>query len=213
MVFRKLFWENPYLAELKAAVTGVNNDEVTLDKTVFYAFSGGQASDSGTIGSFNVLEARKEGNEIFYRLENHNLKVGDEVLVKIDWERRYKIMRLHFAAELVLELVNQFYNRPEKIGANISADRARVDFVWSGNISDIFPELLKKFEGIVSSDKEIASGFSDEENEKRYWQIDGFAKVACGGTHIRKTGEIGNVVLKRRHLGENKERVEIYLKN
>jgi len=46
----------------------------------------------------------------------------------------------------------------------------------------------------------------------RYWEIEGFAKVDCGGTHIRKTGEIGDIILKRgKSLGSNKERIEIYL--
>jgi len=139
MTVKKVFWENPYLAEIEARVKSVEGDIVTLDQTIIFAFSGGQQSDSGTIGGFEIIEAKKEGKEIFYTLEqNHNLKTNQTVNVKINWEKRYKLMRLHFAAELVLELVYQQYNHPEKIGANITADKARVDFLWKGNISSIF---------------------------------------------------------------------------
>lgn len=211
MVCKKIFWEDPYLTEIKSIIMSTNANIITLDKTIVFAFSGGQQSDSGSIGGYNILNAKKIDNEIFYTVEqDHQLKVGDEVIVKIDWEKRYKLMRLHFAAEIVLELVYQNYNRPEKIGANITEDKARIDFYWKGNISEIYPLITEKINELVKNDLDIISDFSDLENEIRYWEIQGFAKVPCGGTHLRKTGEIGYIVLKRNNLGKNKERIEIY---
>lgn len=212
MTVKKIFWENPYLTEIETKISSVNADTVTLDKTVAFAFSGGQQSDSGTIDGYEIIEARKDGREIFYKIiQNHDLKTGDSVTVKIDWEKRYMLMKLHFAAELVLELVYQNFNHPEKIGANITTDKARVDFYWEGKISEIFPFLESKLEVLINSKLDIISEFSDEENERRYWEIKGFAKVPCGGTHLRNTGEIGPVTLKRNNLGKGKERIEIYL--
>ncbi|MDN3956388.1 alanyl-tRNA editing protein [Sporolactobacillus laevolacticus] len=212
MPVKKLFWENPYLTETEAKITSVHDQTITVDQTIAYAFNGGQQSDSGTIGGYEIIEARKDGKEIYYELEpNHSLESGDDVTIKIDWEKRYKLMRLHFAAELVLENVYQNYNHPEKIGANITADKARVDFYWDGNISNIFPELENKINGMIQSNLEIISAFSDEEKQRRYWEIKGFARVPCGGTHIKKTGEVGPILLKRRNLGKDKERIEIYL--
>ena len=212
MSVKKVFWENPYLTELEAKVTSVNENIITLDQTIAFAFSGGQQSDSGTIGGFQITEAKKEGKEIFYTIEeNHNLIPEQNIMVIIDWEKRYRLMKLHFAAEIILELVYQNYNHPEKIGANITADKARVDFFWEGRISEIFPELLSKANNIIESNLDIISDFDNEESEKRYWYIEGFAKVPCGGTHLRKTGEIGPISLKRNNLGKGKERIEIYL--
>ncbi|MFH0876578.1 MAG: alanyl-tRNA editing protein [archaeon] len=212
MAVKKLFWEDPYLEKVMAVITGLNGNTITLDKTVFYAFSGGQASDSGTIADIKVIEAKKIDREIFYTLEStEGINVGDNVLVSIDWNKRYKIMRLHFAAEIILELVYQNYNRPEKLGANISEDKARIDFFFEGNISGIFSDLIKRAKDIIDANLPIKSSFSDIENEKRYWEIEGFAKVSCGGTHIRHTGEIGSINLKRRRNGINNERIEIYL--
>lgn len=207
----KQFWDNPYLTELEANVTSINGEIVTVDKTIAYAFSGGQESDYGTIGGYNISKAEKKGKQIFYLLENHNLKLGDRVLITIDWSRRYKLMRLHFAAEIVLELITQNFGNPEKIGAHIAEDKARVDFSWQGNISQTFRSLDNEIKRIVNSNLPITSAFDDQDNEIRYWEIEGFAKVLCGGTHIKTTGEVGALLLKRNNIGKGKERIEIAL--
>ena len=210
MAARKLFWIDPYLTETQAKIMTVNDDKITLDQTVAYAVSGGQDSDSGTIGGYEILEAEKQDNEIVYTLiHGHNLSVGENVIVKIDWGKRYRLMKLHFAAELVLELIYQNYDRPHKIGANITKDKSRVDFEWQGKISDTFPFLQEKLAELVQGNFEIISDYSDEAKQKRFWEIKGFAKVPCGGTHLKKTGEIGNLCLKRKNIGAGKERIEI----
>jgi len=208
----KVFWQNPYLSELEARITSINGDQITLDQTIIYAFSGGQQSDTGTIKGMPVLEAKKEDLEIYYTLQSgHGLSVGDKVQLCIDWEKRYKLMRLHFAAELILEIVYQNYGHPEKVGANITEDKARVDFRWEGNITKIIPDLQLHIQTLIANDLEITSAFSDALKELRYWEIEGFAKVPCGGTHIKRTSEIGAVRLKRNNIGGGKERIEIML--
>jgi len=207
-----MFWEDPYLDELSTTVETVNEDIITLRETIAYAFAGGQQSDEGTIGGYRILKAQKNGIEIYYSLESgHNLKSGDKVLQKIDWEKRYKIMKLHFAAEIILELVNQNFGNPEKIGANITSEKARIDFIWENNISEMFPVLETKAKQLIEANKPIESAFSSEEDQIRYWKIEGFGRVPCGGTHIKRTGEIGSLRLKRERQGKNKERIEIYL--
>jgi len=212
MITKKLFWEDPYLTETLAIVTSVDGDIITLNQTIVFAFSGGQQSDSGTIAGHEIIKAEKNDTEVQYTMpQNHGISVGEEVVVNIDWDKRYRLMKLHFAAELVLELVCQDYNQPEKIGANINTDKARVDFFWNGNISETFPALESKIKTMVDSDLPIVSDYIDTGSERRYWEIEGFAKVNCGGTHLRRTGEIGRLSLKRNNIGKGKERIEIYL--
>ena len=209
---RKLFWTDPYLTRLETRIATVAGPEVTLEETIFYALSGGQESDAGTIGGRPVLEARKDGADILYRLpEDHGLRPGDAVTVEIDWERRYRLMRLHFAAEVVLELAYQHLAGIKKIGAHIAADKARIDFEWPEPISKSFPLFSEELRKIVASDRPIVSAFSDEAAQRRYWEVPGFARVPCGGTHLERTGEVGPVTLKRRNIGKGKERVEIAL--
>ncbi|HVO71766.1 MAG TPA: alanyl-tRNA editing protein [Aggregatilineaceae bacterium] len=209
---RKVFWEDPYLTQLDAHVASVHGDDVTVQETVFYALSGGQESDEGTIGGQRVRQARKEGKEIVYTLERgHGLKPGDAVTICIDWDRRYRLMRLHFAAEIVLELVYQTLESIRKIGAHVAPDKARIDFEWGRNISNEFPALKERAQAIIDADRTIVSAFSDEEHEERYWEIRGFARVPCGGTHLRRTGEVGAIELRRRNIGKGKERIEIFV--
>lgn len=212
MPVKKIFWDDPYLSYTSAIVTSVDGQTITLDQTIIYAFSGGQQSDFGRIGGFELIEAKKEGLEILYTLpDNHNLQIGQEVIVEIDWEKRYKIMKLHFAAEIILELMYQNFHHPEKIGANITSDKARIDFYWDGNISETFSLLETEAHNLIDANLPIKSDFSDEEKQRRYWEIEEFGKVACGGTHIKTTGEIGRIKLKRNNIGGGKERIEIYL--
>jgi Ser-tRNA(Ala) deacylase AlaX len=120
-------------------------------------------------------------------------------------------MRLHFAAEIVLELMYRHLESIKKVGAHIAQDKARVDFEWGENISNVLPAIQKEALRIIGANSEIISAFSNEETEERYWEIAGFARVPCGGTHLKRTGEVGAIELKRKNPGKGKERVEIYL--
>lgn len=209
---RKLFWTKPYRAICEAGVVSVDGARITLDQTVFYAQSGGQESDHGSIGGHVVHLAEKNGDDIVYTLaDDHGLQPGDSVHVEIDWSRRYRLMRLHFAAELVLELVGRAQPGIEKIGAHIAVDRARIDFLHPHNISPLFARIETEVRDIVQADLPITSGFSDEPAGRRYWAVEGLAQVPCGGTHLLRTGEVGAIALKRRNVGSGKERIEIIL--
>ncbi len=139
---RKIFWLDAYRTALETRIAGVDDQRVRLEETIFFAFSGGQESDAGTLAGHPVLAAEKEGLDIVYTLPpNHGLQAGDEVEVLIDWERRYRLMRLHFAAEMVLQIVYKLRPGIERIGAHISAGKARVDFALDGSIAALFPQV------------------------------------------------------------------------
>jgi alanyl-tRNA synthetase len=209
---QKVFWSDPYLTKLSTTVATVSDADMTLSETIFFAFSGGQESDIGTINGQAVLVARKQGLEVVYTLsESHGLKAGQSVLVEIDWVRRYQLMRLHFAAELVLELFYKNLGEMTKIGAHIGQDKARIDFAWPESISPLLPMIESAANSIIAANMEIITAFDDEPNECRYWEISGFSRVPCGGTHVKRTGEIGPIKLKRSNKGRGNERVEIYL--
>ena len=211
MTFRQ-FWADPYQSRQRTRIATVAGDRVTLESTIFFALSGGQESDSGTISGVSVLAATKDGREIFYTLPvQHGLAPGQEVEVAIDWPRRYRLMRLHFAAEIVLELFLKVLPGVERIGSHIAQDKSRIDFAWAENISPLLPEIVAQANAIVAADLEIRTGFDDEPNQRRFWEIDGFSRVSCGGTHVRRTGEVGPIRLKRNNIGKGKERVEIFL--
>jgi len=209
----KLFWDDPYQTSAVSKVSSVDDNIITVEDTIFYAMSGGQESDSGSFNGIEVLEAKKQNDDILYTFQKgHNFKVGDSVEIKIDWERRYKLMRLHFSAEVVLEIINKILKVPIKIGANISPIKARIDFELVESISGLLPQVNIEAKKIFDANSEIISDFSDESKTRRYWEVKGFSKVACGGTHLKRTGEVGEIQLKRKNIGKGKERVEISLK-
>lgn len=136
--------------------------------------------------------------------DNHGLSEGDKVNIVIDWPRRYRLMKLHFAAELILEIVTQKFNL-KKVGAHIAETKARIDFISYENISVHFEVILAEYNEIIKSNRLIQTGFSNIENQRRFWKIDGFAYVPCGGTHVKSTAEVGYVALKRDRPGKKKQ--------
>jgi Ser-tRNA(Ala) deacylase AlaX len=210
---KKIFWDNPYQHELNTRVSAVNGNQVLFEETIAYSFAGGQESDKATVNNIHILDSKREGNLIYYTLpEGHGFLVGDAVHMAIDWPRRNRLMRLHFAAELILEIVNRKFGY-EKIGAHISETKARIDFIAQESIKSHFTEIMAEYDEIIKRDLFIKKGYSDVENQKRYWEIEGFAQVLCGGTHVNTTGEVGFIALKREHPGKTIERIEIRLVN
>lgn len=208
----KRFWDDPYLCVLDTSIAAIDGAQVELAQTIFYAESGGQESDAGTIGGIAVLDARKRERGIVYTLaQTPAWRVGDAVRVEIDWARRYRLMRLHFAAEVVLELAYRTWPSIEKIGAHIGPDKARIDFAWQESIASALPGLQAQVASMIAANAPIVSAYADEASERRYWEVEGFARVPCGGTHLRRTAEVGAVTLKRKNVGRGKERIEIAL--
>lgn len=226
----KTFWENPYQTKLSTTVAEVNGTEVLFAKTIAYSFSGGQESDRATVNGIPVLNSIMVGTNIYYTLpENHGLLLNDKVNMEIDWTRRNRLMRLHFACELILVIINRIFSKkpiteeliPEdidtagivKIGAHIAENKARIDFKLDENIANLFPDILTEYNRVIDADLPIVTGFFDEATHHRYWRIEGFATVPCGGTHVRSTAEVGLVELKRECRGKGVERLKITLKD
>lgn len=208
---RKVFWDNPYQHSLTTKVVSIDGNQLLFEDTIAYSFSGGQESDKANINGFPVLNSRMENNMIYYTLpDGHGISVGEEVKMTIDWPRRYRLMRLHFAAELVLEIITQKFQL-EKVGAHISETKSRIDFIFGEHISSLFEIILEEYNKIINADKLIQTGFSNIQSQRRFWKIDGFAEVPCGGTHVKSTKEVGFITLKRSRAGKSIERIEIRL--
>lgn len=211
-----MFWIDPYLSKLETKVIDVIGNEIVFEETIGYSESGGQESDRVTINGMEVLSSRMDKKSpflIYYTLpDEHGLSIGDKVFMEIDWMRRNRLMRLHFTCELVLVLMNRLFNKtpegvelkPEDIdtvlkkrGAHMAQDSARVDFECSHNITAYFPAILEEYNKIIAADLSIEKGFLNEAEEMRYWRLPNIATVPCGGTHVRSTAEVGEIVLKR----------------
>lgn len=209
---KRLFYDYPYATECRARILRVQENEILLDRTVFFAFSGGQASDVGTINGIPVANAIACGDDIVYIMEKKPaLSVGDEVIVSIDKERRTKLMRLHSAAHIVHFLFEKKTCVSKLIGSNIDVDKARLDYAFPESVAPLLAEIEESANTLCRQNLEIKR-YNDEKTRKWFCSTPlGDIACNCSGTHVSRTSEISVVKLKRKNLGAGKERIEITL--
>jgi misacylated tRNA(Ala) deacylase len=229
-----LFREDAYLTSTPATVVGISEKGgIVVDRTCFYATSGGQPGDSGMLvtlaGEFPLATAVYNDplkTEIAHvPAEGVALPVvGDNITLRIDWGPRYRRMRMHTA----LHLLSAVLPYPVTGGA-VNEDDSRLDFdiPEAGLDKD---EITEKVNQMIKTDAEVRSRWiTDEELEAnpalvktmavkppmgtgrvRLIEIVGLDLQPCGGTHVRRTGEIGAVrVTTIEKKGKQNRRVRI----
>ncbi|KEK25039.1 alanyl-tRNA editing protein [Bacillus gaemokensis] len=225
---RKLYLEDPYLQECNATITRIDGNKIFLDQTVFYPEGGGQLGDQGWIAGNEVIDTQKTGGNLFYHSDFPIIKVGSEVAhilkdpvkelhvgmkvqAKINWERRHILMRMHSAAHLVYYYTFKVFGEMYVKGCHIAEDRARFDFYSPDKRLDRegLDEVEKLANLIIKRNLPIPNIPLDEEPEAINW-ICGDMHIPCGGTHVRQTGDIGEISVIRNSRGKSLER--IYLK-
>ena len=221
-----------YLRECDATVTGIGENSVCLDRTVFYALGGGQPGDTGWLewdgGRVEIVDTRygEDGAVNHIAAEGADLPpVGGTVTAKLDWDRRYIHMRMHTALHLVGSLLPYGVT-----GGNISAAKSRLDFDTHEPIDK--EDVTQRLAALVEANKAVSCRWiTDEELEAqpdlvrtmsvqpprgsgtiRLLEIEGIDLQPCGGTHLKSTGEVGQVrVSKVENKGKHNRRVNIVL--
>jgi misacylated tRNA(Ala) deacylase len=232
-----LFREDAYLKDCEATVVAVNPDlGVVLDRTVFYAASGGQPADRGTLAG-GAGEPVAVANVVFTdpgkTLIAHvpapgalPLAVGDTVQAAIDWPLRHARMRMHTALHLLSAVL------PYPVtGGSIGEAESRLDFdipeagLDKDAITARLAEMIAADAAVTSrwiTDEELAANPSLVKTMSvkppigtgrvRLIEIAGFDLQPCGGTHVRSTGEIGAVrVAQIEKKGKQNRRVRLAL--
>lgn len=224
---RKLFWEDMYQAEFEARVESVDGNKVVLDQTAFNPRGGGLVSDTGTLSGAKVLEATKEGEVVIHHLETAaSFEVGDAVKGVLDWDRRYRIMRMHTSAHILSSVVNA-ETGALITGNQINPDESRVDFNLENFDRDRMSEYIDKVNEAVSRGLEVKTFFMKRDEALRMpglvklanaappsldvlriVQIGDVDTQADGGVHVRNTKEIGRVVgVRTENKGKNNRRL------
>jgi misacylated tRNA(Ala) deacylase len=231
----ELFREDSYLKQCDAIVVDVDEQGIVLDRTVFYPLGGGQPGDTGTLvldsgREVVIKDTRKSKTQPGAILHipdspDHGLSNGDKVTAKIDWDKRYKYMRTHTCLHLFCSLLNY-----PVTGGNISLDKGRLDFDMPDTPDKA--ELTKKLNTLIQQNIELTTRWiSDEEmaanmdlvktmsvkppmgfGKVRLVEIPGVDLQPCGGTHVKNTSEIGEVVVtKIENKGKQNRRVILKL--
>lgn len=204
------YYHDPYLKEFQTTAVEIDNHNVVLQDTIFYPTGGGQPHDKGTIAGQNVLDVFEQGEKVIHLLENAPFSSGDEVKCILDWDYRYKVMRMHSALHLVYNVAGELFGISASAGSNVDAEKSRLDLVYDEVIDQEKRESLKeRFATAVDEDRPVKTWW---EGSKRLVQIQGYEALPCGGLHTRSTKEIGYLSkLKRKNVGKGKERLEVFL--
>ena len=127
---RKLFYEDPCLAEFSAKVVSCEQENdrwaVILDATAFYPEGGGQAADVGTLGAARVLDTRERGEEVVHFCDAP-LDAGTEVAGKIDWAHRFDLMQQHTGEHIVSGIIHKMFGS-HNVGFHMGSDVVPIDF-------------------------------------------------------------------------------------
>lgn len=213
-----LYMDDSYLREFEAAVESVkDNKYIILDKTAFYPVSGGVAFDTGVLikesKEFPVVYVGKFNGMISHEVSKQGLKAGDIVVGKIDWERRYKLMKLHTTAHILAAII---HNKTGALitGGQIEPDKARMDFSLENFDRNQIAECIHLANDLVQRGAEVKVGYMKREEALkvpdmvklankmppnaeilRTVEIAGIDKQADGGCHVSNIREIGKVEL------------------
>ena len=227
-----LFREDSYLRECQATVIAAGPEGIILDQTVFYPTGGGQPGDIGAItwegGSVAVSDTRYgDAGAIRHLTEADAIlpAAGTVVTASLDWDRRYLHMRMHTALHLLGSVLQYGVT-----GGNISAAKSRLDFDMEDTVDK--EQVTADIQALVAADHPLTCRWiSDEEldaqpelvrtmsvkppkgaGKVRLLEIEGVDLQPCGGTHLKSTGEVGQVrVGKVEKKGRRNRRVSILL--
>ncbi|MGV8085089.1 MAG: alanine--tRNA ligase-related protein [Candidatus Bilamarchaeum sp.] len=208
--------KDSYAKECQATVTEKNGKDIILDQTVFYPRGGGQPTDFGTINQYRIVNVSKKDGKIIHECEvESDLKVGDKVIARIDWGRRYKLMRMHTAAHILAataytELGYQI------TGNQIEVDQTRFDFSMENFDRAKFDQMVEKCNEKLTQNTDLkvyelpreealkipgvvklANALPPSIAILRIVEIPGIDLQADGGTHVKNVLEVGKIKISR----------------
>ncbi|MCJ7770758.1 alanine--tRNA ligase [Candidatus Bathyarchaeota archaeon] len=229
---RMLYYDDSYIPVFKAKVLRVLDNNVILDETAFYPTGGGQDYDTGTLtfggNESRVTEAQKIGNIILHTIEEPVPSVGQEVVGKIKWDRRISLMRHHTSTHIILGAVRRVLGQHSwQAGAEKEEEHSRLDVSHWDRIT---PEQIIEIERLANQrvmedipvditwlQRDVAErmyGFRLYQGgvvpgrQIRVVRIGDWDVEACGGTHLRSTGEVGIIkILRTERIQDGVERI------
>ena len=227
----ELFRGDAYIKNYNSRITEIVSDGIILDKTIFYPEGGGQPGDVGIItineNDLMITGTRYYNNRLVHLIEQPNaLKINQDIEIKLNWKKRYSYMQVHTCLHLLCSII------PAPVtGGSIGDARGRLDFDLETKPDKEM--ILNQLNELISNDYLISiSEITDDELDKnpelvRTMSVKpprGSGKIRmvsigdkidyqpCGGTHVNKTSEIGEVIsIKIENKGKMNKRIIINL--
>jgi len=240
---RLLYYEDAYLKEFTARASAVQrlNEQcrIVLDQTAFYPLGGGQPPDTGKIGGPNgeavVRDVRMENGAVIHVVDlPGTITEGETVTGVIDWSRRHALMRNHTLAHLMAEVIRKATGFiSEVVSSGLELDKARLDLSQQGSLGPFLPDIQKVANSIIKENRPVIIKTMQRKAAEEYVarfheslktlppqvemvrivEVKDWHACACGGLHVKNTGEIGCAeVLRRMSKGKGVERIEFRAK-
>ena len=211
-----LCYEDSYLQEFEGTVTDLIDSGVVLDRTSFYPGGGGQPCDTGVIEwdgeSSQIYQVSKIEGKLVHKVNGPIPDLGSSVKGRIDWIKRYQLMRTHTALHILCGVVWRDFGA-QVTGGNMTPLQARMDFELKEMSSRFASDIEMLINQEVAAERDIkVSNLPREEafkipdlirmkinklppaiSEVRIVDISGLDLQADGGTHVRNTGEVGKI--------------------
>lgn len=225
------FTKEPYLQQLTTKVSAVDGQWFECEETIFYPNGGGQPGDVGEMiigtSSFAIIDTRKgaAAGTIRHQLDQEGVvKVGDSIQLVLNWSRRYRLMRMHSALHLLCSLIPRGVT-----GGSVGEYKSRLDFDLGEHSIDK-QALTDQLNGLVAQQLPIShqliSQIELDENPNlvrtlsvqpprgagdiRLISVEGVDLQPCGGTHVRNTAEIGELLVSKiENKGKRNRRVHL----
>ena len=228
-----LYQTDSYAGEIDTVIEAVNggDNSVRFAQTIVYPGGGGQPYDIGMFEhegeSHAITGSKKTDGELWYLLDRIPPLTGMRVRLKIDWERRYALMRTHTCMHILCGVIWRDYGKAVT-GGNMEPLKARMDFEFDGLDHDLLQEIERKINEEVRAEREIRVFFTESREELeslirtktnlipdgveriRIVDIDGLDRQADGGTHCANTRETGTIrITGFENKGKSNKRIKV----
>lgn len=215
----RLYYADSYLTTFRARVVTSDGTRVTLDRTAFYPTSGGQPFDTGTLDGRAVVDVVDAGDAVVHVLDDGTpFAVGADVTGQLDWARRFDHMQQHTGQHLLSAVFEDLFGA-KTVSVHFGAAYSTLDLdATIGHSQGARAE--SRANELVAANRPVrvsyeaaadAAGLrkaSDRSGTLRIVSIEDLDRSACGGTHVRATGEIGAVLVRKLEKYKQLTRVE-----
>jgi len=217
MTTERLYHHDSYLVEFRATVvdTAEEGRRIYLDRTAFYPASGGQPQDTGWIAGAAVIEVVDEGGRIAHLTSAPVL--GGEAACRLDWPRRFDHMQQHSGQHLLSAVLVEMFGAAT-VGFHLGAEASSIDAALVSLDPAQAAAVERRANEVVFENRPLAISFeesplglrkpSERQGPLRIVSIQGLDRSACGGTHVRATGEIGPILLRKLDKAHGSVRIE-----
>ena len=208
---KKLFYEDAYIKKHQTKVVKIKGNKILLKETIFFPQTSTEPGDIGKINDYKVVELEKEGEEIWHIIDKTSLfKEGDTVNLELNWDKRYKIMRLHSGLHLWAGIFDSRF-KERAVAGIVKSNLAYL--VFKHEIDDnIIQKTLEQANEDIKKELEIKTYEDEKKKGFRWCKIGNYIPIPCGGLHVKSTKEIGKIILKEKIIEQGKQKLIIEVK-